>query len=145
MEPLLKPQNRSLNSTGIPPWRNAVNGVACVMTSTARSGSTYPPAAILSANAIITKARPTIAGLKMFMPSPPKTILPIPTATKDAMIPMYQGAGAGSDSPRITPVTAAERSHSASGRWRMRVNSASPTRQAARQITICFAADQRNK
>jgi hypothetical protein len=57
----------------------------------------------MPAKAIMTNALPTMAGLKMFMPSPPKTILPIPMATTPAMNPTYQGAVAGSDSPRINP------------------------------------------
>jgi len=90
----------------------------------------------------MTNARPTMAGLNIFMPSPPNTSLPIPMATTAPINPTYQGAAAGRESPRINPVTTAERSIKENGPSRRRVNRASAARLAATQINSCLAASQ---
>ncbi len=75
--------------------------------------------------AIMTNARPSIAGLKMFCPSPPKMIFPTPMATNAPIAPTYHGAVAGSENARIAPVTAADPSFRQIGLRRMAVKSAS--------------------
>ncbi len=84
-----------------------------------------------------------MAGLKRFIPRPPKTILPMPMATTAPIHPTYHGAVAGKDSPRIVPVTTAERSFRHRGRALMRVKIASETSEAATQISSCLTANHR--
>ena len=62
----------------------------------------------LMAKLSITKARPTMAGLKMLQPKPPKATFPIPIATHEPITATYHGALQGSDRPKMTPVMAAE-------------------------------------
>jgi len=82
-----------------------------------------------------------MAGLKIFIPKPPKTILPMPMATKDPMHPTYQGAVAGRDSPRISPVTPADKSVTLIGFDLIRVKINSAARQVVTQISNCMAAN----
>ena len=63
-------------------------GVAWETASTALCTSSKPEAARAPAKEIMTKARPTMAGLNTFFPKPPKAILPnrIPTTAPIAAI-----------------------------------------------------------
>ena len=58
---------------------------------------------------IIRKARPTMAGLKIFEPKPPKSILAIPMATTEPLTQANQGSVGGTEKARIRPVTTAEK------------------------------------
>jgi hypothetical protein len=53
-----------------------------------------------------------MAGLNMFEPNPPKTILPIAMAKTLPITATHHGTAGGSDSARIMPVTTALRSSS---------------------------------
>ena len=77
----------------------------------------------------MTKARPTMAGLKMLQPNPPNTTLPSPIATAEPITATYHGDRQWSESPKITPVTTADQSPIGTGLRRIRVNTASAARQ----------------
>ena len=93
------PEERGDRATS-PPCLNAFKGVAWVMASMPllASDNRMPPGR--SAKDIMTKARPTMAGLKMFIPRPPKMILPMPMAMIEAITPTNHGAVPGRDSAK---------------------------------------------
>ena len=104
----------------------------------------YAEAPMALAKAIMTKARPTMAGLKMFIPSPPKMILPMPMATTDARTPTYHGAVPGRERAMIMPVTMAEKSPRVGALLLIFTNTNSAAAQAAMQITSWVTAYMRN-
>ena len=59
---------------------------------------------------ITRKTNPAIAGLKIFMPRPPKACLTSKTAKNEADTLKYQGKKAGSVKPKIAAVTSADKS-----------------------------------
>ena len=72
----------------------------------------------------VRKALPTIAGLKILAPSPPKTILPIAMQKTLPITAAKTGSFGGSDSASIMPVTTALRSRSDSkgfSLWRIKL------------------------
>ena len=114
---------------------SAVSGVACVSPSMGQFFNTYAEAPTAAGNAIIANARPSMAGLKMFCPSPPKITLPNPIATKAPTAPTYHGACAGNDNARMAPVTTAEKSLKVARLPRIAMNNASAASALTMQIT----------
>ncbi len=66
------------------------------------------------------KTRAVAAGLAKFLPRPPKSILTTMIANTPPMTGMYHGARGGRFSPRISPVTRADKSN-VSGFLRIRL------------------------
>ena len=91
------------------------------------------------------KTRPTSAGLKMLLPSPPKAILPMPIATTPPIRTSHQGSEAGRLKARMTPVRSAEPSSRRQGRCRKkRVMTHSVSIQEATEIAVISRASVLN-
>ncbi len=88
----------------------------------------------------IRNALPTIAGLKMLEPSPPKTIFPIATAKLLPITATQKGKAGGSDKARITPVTTALKSPREFGCLRIRLQSHSVATAEITQAEIRIRA-----
>ena len=92
----------------------------------------YCVMAVLYASSRNTRA--VAAGLAKFLPKPPNSILTMTMANTPPMRGRYHGARGGKLSPRMTPVTSAERSK-VSGFLRMRLKICSEAKQAAQEST----------
>ncbi len=88
----------------------------------------------------VMKALPTIAGLKVFEPRPPKTILPIAIAKALPIIAAHQGRCGGTDRARIIPVTTALKSSTLFGFFLIRLQSHSVRTEAMMQTVIRISA-----
>jgi hypothetical protein len=88
----------------------------------------------------VRKALPAIAGLKIFAPSPPKTILPIAMAKALPITAAQAGKLGGSDSARIMPVTTALKSPRELGFFRIRLQSHSVATDAMMQVDMRISA-----
>ena len=84
-----------------------------------------------------------MAGLKIFEPKPPNSILTMTIANALPMIAIEYGIAGGSDNAKITPVTMALRSPSEEGRLRSRLHSHSLTTQLTTQTAITSSARSR--
>jgi hypothetical protein len=83
---------------------------------------------------------PTIAGLKMFAPSPPKTILPIAIEKTPPITAVQMGSFGGRDNARIIPVTTALKSPSELGFLQIRLQSHSVATDEITQAPIRTSA-----
>jgi hypothetical protein len=83
---------------------------------------------------------PTMAGLKMFEPSPPKTILPMAMEKTLPIIAAQTGKLGGTDSASIMPVTTALKSPRELGFLRIKLQSHSVATDEITQVDISISA-----
>jgi hypothetical protein len=88
----------------------------------------------------VKNALPTMAGLKILEPSPPKTIFPIAMEKTLPIIAAQIGKLGGTDSARIIPVTTALKSPRESGFLRILLQSHSVATADKQQIGIRISA-----
>jgi hypothetical protein len=88
----------------------------------------------------VRKHLPAIAGLKIFAPSPPKTILPIIIAKPEPIIQTQNGMLGGSEKARMMPVTTALKSPSEFGFFLARLQTASKATQEMTQLARTIPA-----
>ena len=126
------------------------NGVACVLACSIFSGAIFGIAESIVAGTVhvviiipklaVRNALPTIAGLKILEPSPPKTIFPSAMEKTLPMTAAQIGRLGGSDSARITPVTMALKSPNEFGFLQIRLQSHSVTTDEITQVQIRIGA-----
>ncbi|MBA7708073.1 hypothetical protein ES703_116960 [subsurface metagenome] len=129
------------------------NGVACVFTCTMFSWAIAGIAASIVAGTVqlvintpkeaVRNVRPTIAGLKILAPSPPKTILPIAMEKTLPTTAVQIGRLGGSDNARIMPVTTALKSPSELGFLRIMLQSHSVATDEITHVQIRISAGMR--
>ncbi len=122
------------------------NGVACVFACTIFSGAIAGIVLSIVAGTVqlvintpkeaVRNVRPTMAGLKIFAPSPPNTILPIAMEKTLPTIAVQTGSLGGSDSARIMPVTTALKSPNELGFLRITLQSHSVATDEITQVQI---------
>jgi hypothetical protein len=126
-------------------------GVACVRNSFVLETETFSGAifdisesivagtahvVIKTPNEAVRNVLPTMAGLKIFAPSPPKTILPIAMETMLPIIAVQIGSLGGSDNASIIPVTTALKSSSVLDFLQIKLQSHSVATHEITQVKI---------
>jgi hypothetical protein len=126
------------------------NGVACVRASTLFSAEILGIAESIVAGTVhvvinipkqaVKNVLPTMAGLKILQPSPPKTIFPIAIEKTLPITAAQMGRLGGTDSASIMPVTTALKSPSELGFLRIALQSHSVTTEQITQVDISMNA-----
>jgi len=88
----------------------------------------------------VRKARPAIAGLKMFAPSPPNTIFPIAIENAEPITAAQRGRVGGTERASIIPVTTALKSPRELGFFLIRLQSHSVAAAERTQVAISITA-----